>query len=157
MILTVCQHHSLAVARGAAGIENVAEVIVVCLRTERVHFRLPRTVLAQLDEIVEIHGAGILRTYPHAIVKDDDALQRRAQRRHAVSLVILLLLADKQETHLRIGYHVLYLLLTARGIERYRDGTYAVCTEIGEHVVYGVLREYGNVLLNLNAKVQHCV
>lgn len=55
MKLTVRKHHALAVAGGSAGVEYVAEVVFIGLGIQLFHFRLPRTVLAERQEIVKIY------------------------------------------------------------------------------------------------------
>ena len=51
-----------------------------------------------------------MSTDAHAMVEDDDPLQRRTKRKDAVRLVILILLTDKEDAYLRIVDHVLDLL-----------------------------------------------
>lgn len=58
---------------------------------------------------------------------------------HPVCLVILLLLAHEDESHLRVVYHELYLLLTACGVERNRHGPHAISAEVGIEIFHAVL------------------
>ena len=54
-------------------------------------------------------------------------------------LVILLLLAHEEEAHLTIIDHVLYLLLTAGGIERDGAYTHSISAKVCVKVVNTVL------------------
>lgn len=83
------------------------------------HFRLARQAFAVLQEVVEVECCGVVCRDAHRAVEDDDALQRVAQPEDAVSLVVLLLLAHKEESNLGIVNHKLYLLLRRGGIEWY--------------------------------------
>ena len=93
----------------------------------------------------------------YGTVKNDDAFERRTQREHTMRLVVLLLLANEQEAHVGIVHHILYLLFARGGIDGYRHHTNAIGTEIGVHVLDAVLCKHGNVLLWLNAEIEHCI
>ena len=93
----------------------------------------------------------------YGTVEDNDALKRRTQWEHAVCLVVLLLLANEQEAHVGIVHHILNLLFARGGIDGYRHHTNAIGTEIGVHVLDAVLCKHGNVLLWLNAEIEHCI
>ena len=92
-----------------------------------------------LQEVVEVECSGVVCRDAHRAVEDDDALQRMAECEYAVCLVVLLLLADKDEAHLRIVNHILYLLLRGCGIERDRYKLHAIGTEVGNEVLQTVL------------------
>ena len=154
-ILPVAEHHTFAVARGATGVEDIAEIIVVGLLVECFHFGLAGQILAELQEVFEVKGVGVMRTDTDTVVVDDDTLQRRTQGKHAVSLVVLLLLTDEEETHLRIVDDELYLLFRAGGIDRDRACPDAVRAKVGVEILHTVLREHSNIFLGLDAQVQH--
>ena len=135
VVLSVGEHHAFAFSCGTAGVENVAEVIGVGLRPEVLHLALPRQVLAEGEEVVEVKGVRVVCAYAHAAVEDDDAFKRMAQREHAVRLVVLLLFAHEEEAHLTVVYHVLYLLFAACGVERDAAHAHAVGTEVGTEIV----------------------
>ena len=111
-----------------------------------------RKALAKLEEVVEVKGVGVVGADAHGAVEDDYALHRGAERKHAVGLVVLLLLANEEHPDARVVDHKLYLLLTARGIERYRDGPDAPRAEVAIHVFDTVLSEHTHILLRLNAE-----
>ena len=75
----------------------------------------------------------------HMTVEDDNAFKRGTEGKHPMSLVILVLLAHKEDAHLGIIDHKLYLLFTAGGIEGYGDSTYAPGTKIYIKILGGVL------------------
>ena len=91
----------------------------------------------------------------HAVVENDDSLERGAQCKDAVSLVILLLFAHEEEASGGIVDHVLNLLLAARGVKWNRDSPHTVSAEIGIKIMYAVLREHGNVFLRFDSEVKH--
>ena len=155
MVLATGQDDALGVARGAAGIENVCNIVVAGLGIERLYLALARTALAQLQEFIEIDAARIVGNLAYRTVVDDDLLERRTERQHPVGLLVLLLLAYEKEPDLGIANHVLNLLLGTGGIERHRDCTNAKGAEVGEEILHRVLREDAHVLLHLNAQVEH--
>ena len=124
---------------------------------QRFHLCLARIILTQLQEIVEVHGIGIVGGDAYIAVEDDNTLECLTHRNHTPSLIVLLLFAHEEEPYLGIAHHELYLLLTAGGIEGDGDGTDAPGAEITKQVLYGVLREDTHVFLQLHTKVQHGV
>ena len=153
-ILSVGENHSFAVARGAAGVEYVADILVVGLSPQFFHFRLPRQILAQLDEIFKIEGCRVVSGDAYTAVEDDDALKRRAEGEDAVGLVILFLLAYKEKAHPSVVDHILYLLFAARGIKRHRNRPHAIGAEVGVEILYTVLREHGDMVLRLHTQIE---
>lgn len=75
----------------------------------------------------------------HAVIIDDDALERGAEVEDAQRLVILVLLAYEEEAHLGIVEHIEYLLLAIGGVERHGNGAHAIGTEVGIEVLHTVL------------------
>ena len=148
-ILTIGEHHAFRLTRRATGIEDIAEVVVVGLLPQRLNVLLVRQVLAQLDEVVEIHRFRVVHAQTHVTVEDDDTLQSRAEGVHTVSLVILLLLAHEDDAHACIVDHILYLLSRSGGIERDRDHTDTVSAKICVQVFRTVLGEDSDLLLRL--------
>ena len=138
-VLSVGEHHALAVARGAAGIEDIGQVGLVGLLVECLHLRLPWQVFAQFQEVIEIEGVRVVGTDAHLAVEDDDSLQRGAEGGHPVGLVILVLFAYEEEPHLGVVHHEFYLLFAAGGIEGDGDGPDAPCAEVDKQVGGGVL------------------
>ena len=63
MILSVGEHHALAVARGSTGIENVAKVVFIGLLIELFHFCLTGITRTQLQKVVKIGSIGISRIH----------------------------------------------------------------------------------------------
>ena len=139
VILSVAKLHAFALARGATGVKYVAQIVVRCLMPQVLHLRLARQVGSKRHEVVEIERVRIVRTDAHPAVEYDYTLERRAQCEHPVCLVILLLLAHEDESHLRVVYHELYLLLTACGVERNRHGPHAISAEVGIEIFHAVL------------------
>ena len=139
VVLATGEDDTLRVARRTTGIEDVGDIVHRSRSRQGIHFRLSRQILTQLQEVVEIHGIGILFGDAHTLVEDDDALHRLTGGEYPAGLVVLFLLADEQEAHLRVIHHELDLLLRAGGIERDGDGTDAPCTEVTEQVLDGVL------------------
>ena len=154
IILAIGQHHALAIARCSTGIEDINQVIHTCLLIEFLHFCLTRKILSQLQEVLEIEGCRIVCTDAHAGIEDDDTLQRRTEGKDTVSLVILLLFANKEEANLRIINHILNLLLAAVGIERHRGNSDTVRTEIGVQIMHTVLREDSDFVKRFSPKIQ---
>ena len=152
--LSVRQDDTFRVARRTAGIEDVGDIVEGSLLLQFVDFRLSRQILAQLQEIAEIDGIGIVCRDVHHGVEDDDTLQRRTKRKNAPSLVVLVLFTDKKEANLGIVDHKLDLLLRAGSIERDGNSTNAPSTEVALDILYRILRENTNVLLYLHAQVQ---
>ena len=155
VVLTVGEHHALRVAGRSARVQNVGKVVLVGLAPQFFHLALPRQVVAQLQEVVEVDGTGVALGNVHRAVEDNDLLQSRALRQHTERLVVLFLLSHEEEANLRVADHVLYLLLAARGVERNGDGPDAESAEVGTDVLHRVLREHAHVLLNAYAQVQH--
>ena len=139
MILPVGEHHALALASSSTGVEDVAEVGVVGLLPARLEFRLAGQPLAQLDEVAEVKGIGVVGIDIHAVIIDDDALERGAEVEDAQRLVILVLLAYEEEAHLGIVEHIEYLLFAVGGVERHGNGAHTVGTEVGVEVLHTVL------------------
>ena len=156
-VLAVSQHHALAVAGCPTGVEDVAQVVVAGLGVQLFHLRLARTVVSEGKEIVEVYRRLVGRVYFHPPVENDDALQRMAVREHPPRLVVLLLLAHKEHTYLRVVDYELDLLLAARRVERHGDGPDAERPEVGVKVFNAILREHPHVLLHPDAEVEHGV
>ena len=154
VILAVGQNDALRVARGAARVDDVADVVHRGLAPELLHLRLSRQVLAQRNEVLEIERVMVVRGDAHAVVEHDDSLQRGAERKDAVRLVVLLLLAHEEEAHASVLHHVLNLLLARRGVNRNRHHAHAVGSEVGIKILDTVLGEHGDSLLRLQAEVQ---
>ena len=154
VILTVGKHDTLAVARCAAGVENVAQVVEACLCPQLLQLRLTRQLLAELQELFEREGMGVMGAHADGAIEIDYALKRRTQSEDAVCLVILLLLAHEDKLDLGIVNHILDLLLATGSIERYRHRTHAVSAEVGVEILYAILREHGDLLLWLEAEVK---
>ena len=139
IILTVGQHHALAVAGSSTGIEDVSQIIHTSLLVEFLDFGLARKILTQLQEVLVIEGCRVVCTDAYTGIEDDDALQRWAEGKDTMCLVVLLLFAYEEEANLGIIDHILNLLLTAVGIKRNRDYSDSVCTEIGVQIMHAVL------------------
>ena len=154
MILSVGEDDSFRVACGTAGIEDIGYVIPTGLLPQHLHFRLSWKVLAQLHEVIEVDGTGITVDHPYRAVEHDDLLERRTGRQHAVRLVILFLLAHKEETDFRVSHDMLNLLFTTGGIKRYGNGTDTESAEIGIEIMHGILRKHTDVFLNTHSHVQ---
>ena len=153
-ILSIGQHHALALARSAAGVKDVTHILVVGLAPEHFQLALAGQILAQGHELGEMHGVGIGRSDMHAVVEDDDTLQRGAEREYTLRFLILFLLSHEEQAYLRIVDHKLYLLLTIGSVEGYRHSTHAVRTEISIKILDAVLREHRDTLLRLDAQIE---
>ena len=90
-------------------------------------------------------------------VENDDALERGTEVEDAESLVVLLLFAHKEETHLSVVQDIKYLLLAVSGIEGDAHGTHAIGTEVGVEILHAVLREYGYIFLRLHAQIKESI
>ena len=139
IILAIGQHHALAISSCSTGIEDISQVIHTCLLVEFLYLRLTRKILTQLQKVLEIEGCRVVCTDAHTGIEDDDALQGWAEGKDTMCLVILLLFANEEEANLGIIDHILNLLLTAVGIERYGDYSDTVCTKIGVQIMHTVL------------------
>ena len=151
-VLSIGKHHALRVARGAAGIEDVAKVIVVGFLPKGLYLTLVGQVLAELEEVVEIHCLRVVHAQAHMAVEHDDAFQRRTNGMDVVSLVVLLLLAHEDETHAGVVDHILHLLARRGGVERNGYHAYAIGSEVGVKILCAVLGEDGYFVLWLQAK-----
>ena len=154
VILSVCQHYALRLAGCAGRVKDVAYIFFVGLLVECFHLCLARQSLAELQKVVKVEGSWVVRTDAYAAVEDDDALQRVTKWKYTVCLVVLFLLADKEEANLRIVNHILYLLFRSGRVERYGHDTHAVGTEVGDEVLDAVLREYADGVLGLCAEIE---
>ena len=95
-----------------------------------------------------------MRRDAHRAVEHDDALERVAERKDAVRLVVLLLLAYKDEAHLSVVNHILYLLLGCCSIERDRYKLHAIGTEVGNEILKTVLREHSYLVVGLRTEIE---
>ena len=138
-ILTIGQHYALAVTGSSTGIKDISQIIHICLLVEFLHFGLTRKILTQLQEVLEIEGCRVMCTDAHTGIEDDDALQGWAEGKDTMCLVILLLFAYEEKANLGIIDHILNLLLTTVGIERYCSNSDTVCTKIGVQIMHTVL------------------
>ena len=91
----------------------------------------------------------------HFRVEDDDVFERMAEGEHGEHRVVLLLLADEDEPHLRIVDHIPHLCGTRGGIEGDADGADAESSEFTVEIFGHVLREDGYILLHLDAQGEH--
>ena len=157
MVLATGEDDALGVARGTAGIEYVGCVVHRGGTAQRLDLGLTGQAGSELQEIVEVHGGLVGRGQLHATVVNNDALERGTHGEHAAGLIVLVLLANKEDAHLGIGEHELYLLLGGGGIEGDGDGTNAPGAKVGEEVLHGVLGEDAEVLLHTHAEVQQGV
>mgnify|MGYP007094728292 CR=1 FL=1 len=138
-VLPIGEDDTLALARRTTGVEDVADVVVAGLSPQLLHFRLSRQVLAELDEVAEVEGVGVVATDAHTGIIDNHALQCRAEGDDPVCLVILLLLSDEQEAHAGVLDHVLYLLLGARSIEGYCSDAHTIGSKVRVQVLDTIL------------------
>ena len=138
-ILSVGEDDTFALARRTTGVEDVADVVVAGLSPQFLHLRLSWQVLAELDEVAEVEGVGVVATDAHTGIIDNHALQCRAESDDPVCLVILLLLSDEQEAHAGVLDHVLYLLLGARSIERYCSDAHTIGSKVRVQVLDTIL------------------
>ena len=60
IILATGQDDALRVARRTTSIEDIGDIVHRRLLRQGIHLRLTRQVLTQLQEVIEIHGVGIL-------------------------------------------------------------------------------------------------
>ena len=74
-----------------------------------------------------------------------------------MSLIVLFLFANEDETHLCIVHNELNLLLTARCIERYCYRPNPISAEVGVEILQAVLCKDGNILLRFHAKVEQSI
>ena len=150
MILSTGQDNALRIACGTAGIENIGNIIHRRLCLKFLHLRLSGQIISQFQEIIEIHGIGIVRRHTDILIENDNSLKCAASCKNATSLVVLFLLSNEKETDTSIVYHKLYLLLRTCRIERNRHRTDTPCTEVAEHILHRILRENTQILLYLN-------
>ena len=71
-----------------------------------------------------------------------------------MSLVVLLLLAYKDEAHLSVVNHILYLLLGSRSIERNGYEFHAVSAKVGNEILKTVLREHSYLVVGLRTEIE---
>ena len=154
IILAIGKHHALAISGCSTGIEDISQIIHTCLFVEFLYLRLTRKILSQLQEVLEIEGCRIVCTDAHAGIEDDDTFQRWTEGKDTVSLVILLLFANKEKANLRIINHILNLLLAAVGIERHRGNSDTIRTEVGVQIMHTVLREDSDFVKRFSPKIQ---
>ena len=157
MILPTGEDHALRVARGAAGIEDVGDVVHRGLPAKVVDLALTGESLAQLQEVGEVDAGSVTLGDDDGGVEDDDALERVTGGEDTPCLVVLCLLAHEDEADVCIIDDELYLLFRARGIEGDGDSTDAPGPEVGEEIVDGVLREHAYILLYSHAHVEQSV
>ena len=155
IILTHGQDDTLRVARRAAGIEDVGNVVHGGLGLQLRHPRLIISSLAQFQEVIKRHRRGIFRLQMHGRVVDDEAFQRAARGEDAACLVVLLLLTHEEEAYLSVVNDELYLLLRTSSVEGDGDGTNAPGPKVGEEILHAVLREHSHVLLHADAQLEH--
>ena len=154
IILAIGKHHALAISGCSTGIEDISQIIHTCLFVEFLYLRLTRKILSQLQEVLEIESSRIVCTDAHAGIEDDDTFQRWTEGKDTVSLVILLLFANKEKANLRIINHILNLLLAAVGIERHRGNPDTIRTEVGVQIMHTVLREDSDFVKRFSPKIQ---
>ena len=157
IILSIGQHDSLAVTGSTTGIKDVSHIIHACRLIQSLHLSLSRQVLAQLDEVLEVKGSRVVSTDAHAGVEDDDTLQRRTESKDTMCLVVLILLAYKEEANLSIVNHILYLLLAAGSIKGNRAHLDAISTKVGIEIMHAILGENSNLVMRLCADVQQSI
>ena len=157
IILSIGQHDTLAVAGSSTGIKDICHIIHACRLIQSLHLGLSRQVLAQLDEILEVKGSRVVSTDAHAGVEDDDTLQRRTESKDTMRLVVLVLLAYKEEAHLSVVNHILYLLLAAGSIEWNRAHLDAISTKVGIEIMHAILGENSNLVMRLGTDVQQSI
>ena len=157
IILSIGQHDSLAVTGSTTGIKDVSHIIHACRLIQSLHLSLSRQVLAQLDEVLEVKGSRVVSTDAHAGVEDDDTLQRRTESKDTMCLVVLILLAYKEEAHLSVGNHILYLLLAAGSIKGNRAHLDAISTKVGIEIMHAILGENSNLVMRLCTNVQQSI
>ena len=130
-------HHALAVARGAAGVEDVGQLVKLLHGRALVHlFLIPA--VGQGQEFVEIEREVVVLVLYDLAVKDNHALQRGAYGQHAACGVILQLLAHEKQAHFGIIDHILHLGGAAGGVEGDGNGAHTVGPEIN-HQAFGLV------------------
>ena len=111
MELSVRQDDTLRIACRTTGIEDVGNIIIRSFLLQGLHLRLTRQVLTQLQEVAEIDCIGVMCGDMYHGIVDNDTFQSRTERESTTRLVILVLFAYKEETHLGVVDHELDLLL----------------------------------------------
>ena len=139
MILSTSQDNALRIARSTTGIENIGNVIHRCLSLQFLHLRLSGQIISQFQEILKIHGIGIVSRDTNILIEDDDTLQGVTGCKNATRLVVLLLFTHEQESDLGVVHHKLNLLLRTGSIEWNGHCTDAPCAEVTEHILHRIL------------------
>ena len=154
MIHTVGEHHALAVARSAAGVEDIGEVVETGSLEPRRQFVVVGGIFAAFEKFVEIDGEVVLIVFLNFLVENDNLLQRIGKADDAERRVVLLLLAHEEEAHFRVVEHIRDLRPAACGIEGNGYHAYAVRAKIYVEAFGLVLREHRDVLLHAHAEFE---
>ncbi len=109
--LSVGKHHAFRHSCGAAGVEDVHQVVILHLAGELLHLGLTGHIVAEIDEIVEVDAYRVVGGNPDIAVEDNDFLKRRTYCEQMAGFVILLLFAGEDEAYTGIVHHKLHLLL----------------------------------------------
>ena len=153
-IHTIGESDTLGDTRGAAGVENVHQVIRLYGGSTLCHLLREGEALALSQEFIKVERYLVLRILLHRAVEDDEALQRGAHLEDAEGGIVLILLAHEDEADGGILDHILNLRLAAGGIEGDAHGTDAIGAKIDADALGLVLREDGDVLLHADAHLQ---
>ena len=157
MILSVSKHYALTIASSTTGIKNVCQIVHARTLIQRFHLSLSRKIFAQLDKILEVKGSRIVGADTYTGIKDDNTLQRRTESKDTMCLVILILLAYKKKAHLTVVNHILYLLLAACSIERYRAQLNTISTKISIKIMHTILGENSYLVVRFCPNVKQSI
>ena len=154
VVHAVSKLHALAVARSAAGVEDIGEVVETGRIEPRRQFVVVGGVFAAFKKFVEIDGEVVLIVFLNLLVEDNDLFQGIGKADDAERCVVLLLLTHEEEAHFRIVEHIRDLRPAACGVERNGHHAYAVGAKVYVEAFGFVLREHRDVLLHAHAEFQ---
>ncbi|EJX09621.1 hypothetical protein EVA_02281 [gut metagenome] len=158
IILSISQHHALALPSRTAGIKDITEVFVIDLCHALVVFFLNLCIgLLFAEEVVKIHREMIVRMLLHLRIENDNTLKRTRYLQHTESHVVLQLFAHKEIANLGVIEHIGYLRSTAGRIKRNGNSTNTVSTKINEKRFGLILRKDSDILLRLHSQAKQCV
>ena len=145
-------------ARRAGGVDDEGHVVVSGLVATDARGGFSASVVTEADELLEEDARLVGGITDDAAVEDDDLPERVAHLLlRLVSVVVLLLLADEEQSDVGVADDVFDLVGRSSGVHGHFHGACAIGTEGGVEVLGHIGGVDADVLLHADAVLDECL
>ena len=156
-ITGMMKHDALRFTRCAGCIENVCQVIVWSPFGTFFYRIIVRQSLSHRHKLIKIDRRYVAGIFHYRTVKNNQLLQRGAETKDAESSIILVLLAYKKETNLRIINDILRLRRWTRCIKRNSNSPIGKRAKVDIEPFRFILWKYTDILLFFHSQCHESI